>query len=88
MGNEPVAEIERMIALEYESPDPGPQFPVKAFNNRLGQTLCEACDHGVDMGEMIFLPMSQDDFGYGYYHPECVLADPQLLEAFNKKVGQ
>ena len=86
MSNEPVEAVERLLALEYEAPDPGPQFPVKAFNSRLGQTLCEACDHGVDMGEMLFVPVGED--GYGYYHPECVLADSNLLTAFYARVLQ
>jgi hypothetical protein len=82
---EPVALIQHLLELEYNAePVSQKDFPVKAFNSRLGQTLCEACDYGLDMGEMLFVPVGED--GYGYYHPECVLADQYLLDAFYKRV--
>ena len=85
MSNEPVEAAERLIDLQYKGPDVDTdKFPLKAINRHLGQTLCEACDHGVDMGEMLFVPVGQD--GYGYYHPECVLADSNLLTAFYARV--
>jgi hypothetical protein len=80
-SSEPTKEAEHLIDLQYQGPDiDSEKFPVKAINRRLGQTLCEACDHGVDIGEMLFVPVGSD--GYGYYHPECVLADQFLLDAF------
>jgi len=45
------------------------RFPLKGYNQRLGQTLCQHCGNGVDLGEMVFHQNGED---YGYYHPECL----------------
>lgn len=62
------------MTQESETTDDGhdfdfTKFPPKAYHMRLGQTLCEACQFGVDLGDMVFHQTATD---YGYYHPECV----------------
>ncbi len=77
--------VEQLLELDYNAkPVDIHKWPIKAYNQRLGQTMCEACDHGVDLGEMIFVPVGED--GYGYYHPECVLKDKVVLDAFHARV--